>query len=311
VVAEVGQAPREIGQEGIGSGFGEAPIDVDGLLARGQRLLAAAEVGEADAEVVQAHREMGQEGVGSGFGEAPIDVEGLLARGQRLLAAAEVGEADAEVAEPRGEVTQNLLLVMWRDIFRRSVSSGGQFTRQVCTAHGGAQRKLHQRQRLQRQSVVDRRQGALLQVVNLHLQSGAKVEQASWGLERDCDEIRAEYSGSRGHQPAKLCLRTARFRAVIWPCCPVEHRQNAPPPQFSPAQSRQASRSASVITFSTWCSPMRSGSSATSPSSAPGKIDDSAAHPWHVDVSGIPKQAVATNQVFRRASSLDAANQGR
>jgi hypothetical protein len=35
-------ARREIGEEGVGSGLGEAPSDVDGLLGCGQRLLAAA-----------------------------------------------------------------------------------------------------------------------------------------------------------------------------------------------------------------------------------------------------------------------------
>ncbi len=68
-------------------------MDVDGLLARGQRLLAPAEVGEAVAEVVQATGEVGEEGVGPRRGQPPVDVDGLLARGQRLLAAAQVGEA--------------------------------------------------------------------------------------------------------------------------------------------------------------------------------------------------------------------------
>jgi hypothetical protein len=44
--AERAEARREIGEEGVGPGLGEAPSDVDGLLGSGQRLLAAAEVGE-------------------------------------------------------------------------------------------------------------------------------------------------------------------------------------------------------------------------------------------------------------------------
>ena len=80
------------GRKASGRVWARRLIDVDGLLGCGQRLLAAAEVGEADAEVIQAHREIGEEGVGSGLGEAPIDVDGLLGCGQRLLAAAEVGE---------------------------------------------------------------------------------------------------------------------------------------------------------------------------------------------------------------------------
>jgi len=48
--ADVGEARREIGQEDVGAGLGETPIDVDGLLRCGQRLLVAPEVGEANAE---------------------------------------------------------------------------------------------------------------------------------------------------------------------------------------------------------------------------------------------------------------------
>ena len=102
--AEVVQAHREIGEEGVGSRLREAPIDVDGLLGCGQRLLAASEVGEHRAEVVQARREIGEEGVGSRLREAPLDVEGLLACGQRLLAAPEVGETVTKHFEAGGEM---------------------------------------------------------------------------------------------------------------------------------------------------------------------------------------------------------------
>jgi hypothetical protein len=57
--AESGQYVRhhadarcEIGQEGVGSRLREAPSDVDGLLAGGQRLLAAPEVGEHGPRVI-------------------------------------------------------------------------------------------------------------------------------------------------------------------------------------------------------------------------------------------------------------------
>ncbi len=83
-------AQGQIGQEGLGAGLGEAHPDVDGLLARGQRLLAAAAVGEVYAEVVQACRQIRQEGVGAASGEASIDVSSLLVPGQCLLVATEV-----------------------------------------------------------------------------------------------------------------------------------------------------------------------------------------------------------------------------
>src|SRR5258708_26684875 len=79
--AEVVQARRQMGQEGVGAALGEAPMDVDGLLARGQRLLAAAEVGEADSEVVQARRQVGPEGVGAVVCGVPLDLPGPLAEG--------------------------------------------------------------------------------------------------------------------------------------------------------------------------------------------------------------------------------------
>jgi hypothetical protein len=50
-------------------------------LRRGQRLLAAAEVGESDAEIVQAHRKIGEEGIGSGR-EAPPNTDGLEPGGE-------------------------------------------------------------------------------------------------------------------------------------------------------------------------------------------------------------------------------------
>ena len=76
------------GRKGVWPRLREAPSDVDGLLRRRQRLLAAAEGGEAAAEISQATREFGEEGVGSRLREAPSDVDGLLRRRQRLLAAA-------------------------------------------------------------------------------------------------------------------------------------------------------------------------------------------------------------------------------
>ena len=102
--AEVIQARREIGEEGVGLACREAPSDVDGLLRRGQRLLASAEGGEPAAEVSQARRENGERGVGSVFREAPSDVDGLLRRGQRLLAAAEGEEYVGEVSQARYEI---------------------------------------------------------------------------------------------------------------------------------------------------------------------------------------------------------------
>src|SRR6516162_5649754 len=76
--AEPAEPPREIGEQGVGSALREAPTDVDGLLRRGQRLLAAAEVGEPAAEVTQAPRETGEEVVlRSALREAPTDVDGL------------------------------------------------------------------------------------------------------------------------------------------------------------------------------------------------------------------------------------------
>jgi hypothetical protein len=47
-LAQCAKAHREIGEEGIGSAFCEATIDFDGLLRRGQGLLAAAEAGETE-----------------------------------------------------------------------------------------------------------------------------------------------------------------------------------------------------------------------------------------------------------------------
>jgi hypothetical protein len=47
ISAEIIQATREVGQEGVETDLSEASIDVDGLSARRQRLLAAAEIREA------------------------------------------------------------------------------------------------------------------------------------------------------------------------------------------------------------------------------------------------------------------------
>src|SRR6516164_1461040 len=47
------------GRKGVGLALREAPIDVDGLLRRGQRLLAAAEVGKAEAKLAQFGRPVG------------------------------------------------------------------------------------------------------------------------------------------------------------------------------------------------------------------------------------------------------------
>jgi hypothetical protein len=62
--AERTEAPREIGEEGVGSGLGEAPLDVDGLLGCGEHLLAASEVREIIAEAIHASRQIGEEVVG-------------------------------------------------------------------------------------------------------------------------------------------------------------------------------------------------------------------------------------------------------
>ena len=72
------KAIHEIGEEGVGSALREAPIDVDGLLQRGQRLLVPAEVGEHGTGVTQAHREIAEECVELALREAPSDVDGLL-----------------------------------------------------------------------------------------------------------------------------------------------------------------------------------------------------------------------------------------
>ena len=86
------QAGREVRQEGVGARLGQAPSDVDGLLAGGERLLPAPEIGEPVAEVAEAPGEVRQEGVGARLSQAPIDVDGLLAGRERLLPAPESGE---------------------------------------------------------------------------------------------------------------------------------------------------------------------------------------------------------------------------
>src|SRR5262249_29399382 len=92
------QARRE-----IGSALREAPVDVDGLLRRGQRLLVAPEIVEADAEVSQARLIPCTALVRSALREASSYVDGLLDRGQRLLAAAKGVEHRAEVIQARRE----------------------------------------------------------------------------------------------------------------------------------------------------------------------------------------------------------------
>jgi hypothetical protein len=54
------QRACEIGKESVGSKLGEAPIHVNGLLRRDQRLLAAPEIGKADAEHAKAVRNIGE-----------------------------------------------------------------------------------------------------------------------------------------------------------------------------------------------------------------------------------------------------------
>ena len=53
ISAEVVQATRELGQEGIGVALREPPIHVDRFLACRQRFLALPELGEADGEITQ------------------------------------------------------------------------------------------------------------------------------------------------------------------------------------------------------------------------------------------------------------------
>src|SRR5262245_40561397 len=65
----------------------------EGLLRRDQRLLPAAEGGEADAEVIQARREIGEEGVGSFFREASSDAEGLFIQARDEIGEEGVGSA--------------------------------------------------------------------------------------------------------------------------------------------------------------------------------------------------------------------------
>ena len=105
-VAEIVQAPGEVGEEGVGPRRRELPVDVHRLLARRQRLLPPPQVGEAVAEIVQAHGEVGEEGVGPRRRELPVDVDRLLARRQRLLPPTQVGEADAERADTGGKMAE-------------------------------------------------------------------------------------------------------------------------------------------------------------------------------------------------------------
>jgi hypothetical protein len=86
----------------------EAPTDVDDLLARGQRLLMTAEVGEADADVARARREYVRgDSIRVALRDAPKDIDGLLARRQCLLAAAEAKEAIAKVAQAPSEISED------------------------------------------------------------------------------------------------------------------------------------------------------------------------------------------------------------
>ena len=67
-----------------GVGLGQPPVDVGGLLDRGQGLLPAAQPGQQQAEVVQRHREVGLIGGRVGLGQPPVGADGVLGRGESL-----------------------------------------------------------------------------------------------------------------------------------------------------------------------------------------------------------------------------------
>ena len=104
--AEVVQAHREVGEEGVGARQRKAPADGRRPPAGGQRLSRRPRLAEPDAEVGQAGGEVGEEGVGAGRGEAPVDVDRLLRGGQRLVATAQPAQVDAKQAGGPGKIGQ-------------------------------------------------------------------------------------------------------------------------------------------------------------------------------------------------------------
>ena len=106
VQGQLQRAKKQATVHGPGSRRRQPPVDLDRLLDRRQRVLAAPQVAEPVRLVVQRHREVGQERVRARRRQPPVDLDGLLDRRQRLLAAPQLAEPVRLVVQRPREVGQ-------------------------------------------------------------------------------------------------------------------------------------------------------------------------------------------------------------